>query len=173
MRRRARHRTSRLAETDTISAIWRRGGGTAACVRRWVRQRRERRRQVGCQPGGRAAVAGRALSHSSHDGCCQKQRADSTRPEVMGYLTVNRPEKRSHKLLAGPVSCALQKLSSLTEVRGRRQCLCAYSLVVKHPSTRHIGTLAPRPRPPPPSDEASFVLSGKKDRREKRRWATP
>jgi len=68
--------------------------------------------------------------------------------------------------------CSLLK-GSQSEVRGRRQCLCAYCLFVKHPSTRHIGTLAPRPRPPPPSDEASSVLSGKKYMREGRRWATP
>jgi len=68
--------------------------------------------------------------------------------------------------------CSLLK-GSLTEVRGRRQCLCANSLCVKYPSTRHICTLAPRPRPPPLSDEASSVLSGKKYTREGRRWATP
>jgi len=68
--------------------------------------------------------------------------------------------------------CSLLQ-GSLTEVRGRRQCLCAYSLFVKHPSTRHISTPAPRPRPPHHSDEASFVLSGKKYMREGRRWATP
>ena len=33
-------------------------------------------------------------------------------------------------------------------MRVKRQCLCACSLFLKHPSTRHIGTLARR-RPPP------------------------
>jgi len=44
---------------------------------------------------------------------------------------------------------------------------------IKHPSTRRIGTLAPRRPQPPPSDEASSVLSGKKYMREERRGATP
>jgi len=69
--------------------------------------------------------------------------------------------------------CSLVK-ETPTEVRGRRQCLCSYSLFTKHPSTRHKSALAPRLRPPPPPDNAFSVLSGKSKRtREGCRWATP
>ena len=82
------------------------------------------------------------------------------------------PRLATFRVLGGWLHCWTRPQRSLTEVRGKRQGLCIYCLFVKHPRTHRVGPPAARPRPPPLSGKASFVLSGQKYTHEGRRWAS-